>query len=673
MTKQIIRFVTILSLWPSLLPAFSDVNMEDRWHIRDFYNTVFPFGSTASMGWTGNYDSGVAGTVSAEWQEATRVRINFYRAMAGVPADVTFDPVLSAKAQEAALMMSANKTLNHFPPTNWTYYTADGADAAENGNLALGSAGANAIEGYMMDFGSPEFPDSNFEVGHRRWLLYPQTSVMGSGDVPGIENTDIKSANTVYVITDEYFDPRPATREEFVAWPPAGHVPSELVYARWSFALEDADFTNASVDMVRNGQDIPARRETLANFIGDPTLVWVADNMDTTARATWPAPANDEDVTVTVSNVLVGGQNRSYTYTVTIFDAAQAGPDEYPSEPVPLGPVITGHPAYFQTTARPWSEGIDWRLLETEPFNTVLDAENGVQPFEADVSGGYAVIQSTRTASGSGAFHLANPDAKPQILTLPDEMILSSEGATLAFDSSLAYATEVQFAVVEINTGSGDSWQEIWRKDGPVENNNSFEAVAIDLSAYQGKTARFRFRYDLGFGSFFNQTGPNIGWAFDNIRLNGAGRILSIQESGSFEGKTALQASFSSNDTVHLQTRDRAFDGFSLDWGPARSVSPVPASGILSAGVTWAADPVFGYHREVASGWKFVQNLGWSRPMNFPWIHTGSDWLYYVTGSMADGLWLYSPEEGFVFTRVDYDGRYRRSPFGPDDWGDFHP
>ena len=51
------------------------------------------------------------------------LRLNYYRAMAGVPATVTFSDTYNAMDQQAALMMSANGQLSHSPPTTWTCYT----------------------------------------------------------------------------------------------------------------------------------------------------------------------------------------------------------------------------------------------------------------------------------------------------------------------------------------------------------------------------------------------------------------------------------------------------------------------------------------------------------------------------------------------------------------------
>jgi hypothetical protein len=99
-------------------------------------------------------------------------------------------------------MMSAANTLNHYPQPGSPCFTANGANAASNSNLAIGNAGADAITAYIWDFGA-----NNNIVGHRRWLLYPQTQVMATGDVPdqgsfsAANATWVFDANTVRVLS----------------------------------------------------------------------------------------------------------------------------------------------------------------------------------------------------------------------------------------------------------------------------------------------------------------------------------------------------------------------------------------------------------------------------------------------------------------------------------------
>ena len=193
----------------------------------------------AASQWSGSVASCASGSVSAGYQAAVLRRINYFRAMAGLPT-VQLDTTLSTKAGQAALMMVANNTLSHDPPSTWLCYTADGAEAAARSNLFLGRSGPEAIDGYIEDAGA-----ANLTAGHRRWLLHPPTARMGMGDIPG-------QANALWVVGGAGGAVVP--RDGYVAWPPKGYVPRSLVFPRWSFALVGADLAAASVSVTRNGR-----------------------------------------------------------------------------------------------------------------------------------------------------------------------------------------------------------------------------------------------------------------------------------------------------------------------------------------------------------------------------------------------------------------------------------
>jgi hypothetical protein len=177
--------------------------------------------------------------------------------------------------------------------------------------LYLGVYGWNAITGYMRDPGG-----GNYFAGHRRWILYPQTQEMGSGDIPPTGSHS--PANALWVFDSHLREPRPATRDEFVAWPPRGYVPYLVVFARWSFAYPDADFSNANVTMTSNGSNVSLALSPVVNGYGENTLIWIPRGLND--GATWPKPDGDTTYTVNVQSVRIGGQNRNFTYDVTIFD-----------------------------------------------------------------------------------------------------------------------------------------------------------------------------------------------------------------------------------------------------------------------------------------------------------------------------------------------------------------
>ena len=66
------------------------VDLTNREAVRRFYYTVHEASEGVPAGWTGNVARCDPGTVSADFLDATRTRINYFRAMAGVPSDVVF-------------------------------------------------------------------------------------------------------------------------------------------------------------------------------------------------------------------------------------------------------------------------------------------------------------------------------------------------------------------------------------------------------------------------------------------------------------------------------------------------------------------------------------------------------------------------------------------------------
>ncbi|MBE0699140.1 MAG: CAP domain-containing protein, partial [Anaerolineaceae bacterium] len=220
----------------------------------------------------------------------------------------------NTKAQAATLMMSKAGALSHTPGTNWPCYTAAGDEAAGNSNLYLGRSGPDAISGYMRDPGS-----GNSAVGHRRWILLPQTQQMGTGDIPS--SSGYSPANALWVFDSHTWDARPATRNPFVAWPPAGDIPYPVVFARWSFAYPNADFTKAKVSLSKDNSPVSVTRYDTVNGYGDNTLVWIIGGMSD--GDAWPKPSSADTYTVSITGAIIGGKSQNFIYAVTIFDPNQ--------------------------------------------------------------------------------------------------------------------------------------------------------------------------------------------------------------------------------------------------------------------------------------------------------------------------------------------------------------
>lgn len=100
-------------------PAMS-VNPQDRQASLHFFLEHYQNAPDAPVSWTGDHSTCAPGVTGLGFQQAITRRINYFRAMAGVPAEVTLSTDSTRKAQAAALMMSANGQLSHSPPPTWT-------------------------------------------------------------------------------------------------------------------------------------------------------------------------------------------------------------------------------------------------------------------------------------------------------------------------------------------------------------------------------------------------------------------------------------------------------------------------------------------------------------------------------------------------------------------------
>ena len=219
---------------------------------------------SVSTGWSGgSLSSCQPGMSSLTSNAATLSSLNYVRSLAGL-APVRLSSTLNAGAQRAALIMSANGALNHHPDSSWKCYTSAGATAASRSNLALSYpsiASGQIIDLYMDDAGS-----GNRAVGHRRWLLNPFSTAVGTG------STDTANALTVIGPTSSR---RPNPR--YVSWPSAGYFPNAMEPGgRWSLSSgrKSVSFAHARVRVFRGSTAIAVRKFRVENGYAQPTLVW---------------------------------------------------------------------------------------------------------------------------------------------------------------------------------------------------------------------------------------------------------------------------------------------------------------------------------------------------------------------------------------------------------------
>jgi uncharacterized protein YkwD len=205
--------------------------------------------------WTGSETGCNAGDTGAPGRENALKLVNLYRWLVGLPA-VTTDASRDAGAQECALMMDANNSLSHSPPSSWACYSAAGASAAGKSNLAT-TPGVKAVDLYIAD------PGNATTMGHRRWILSNSLGPIGLGSTSGY--------SCMWVIGGSGGGANPWT-----AFPPPGQVPLALFTASyasidstgWTIQSDSINLSSASVTITDSGNDLPVNVVKLASGYG---------------------------------------------------------------------------------------------------------------------------------------------------------------------------------------------------------------------------------------------------------------------------------------------------------------------------------------------------------------------------------------------------------------------
>ena len=277
-------------------------------------------------GFTGNVADCEAGTTSQPFRDSIVQRANWYRQMAGLNT-VTEDPSRSAAAQRKALIILAEGRSSHDPTPDWACYTEVPLNGGEN--LYLGESGLASVDGYIRDEG-----DNNLAVGHRRQILSPFVDEIGTGNVYNADRN--RSANAMHFGYDYNSDATVREPRGFVAWPPAGYVPAETVWGRWSFLLPGADFSETAVEVADNYGHIPVKVIWRAGAV-----VWAVHGDNNSVQL--PEPRHgDKCYTVTLSRVTVDGTAQTpFQYATCVIDPGGESDKSYNSMPPVWSPDST--------------------------------------------------------------------------------------------------------------------------------------------------------------------------------------------------------------------------------------------------------------------------------------------------------------------------------------------
>jgi len=554
------------------------VNTDSREQVRDFYNAIYATSENVPINSTADVADCFPGTNSPLFQAAVLRRINWFRAMAGVPASVVFNPIYNSNAQAVAVMISSSGQLNHNPPTNWPCYSSAGA-AGAGGNQAGGFNGADAITGYIWDFGG-----NNSEVGHRRWILFPSEQIMGTGDVPAT-NSYI-AGNSTYVFDSSINDPRPPTRQPYVSWPPEGFVPYQITYPYWSFALSNADLSAATVTMTSNGAPVSLAIQPYATGYGENTIVWVPMGLDANCECTaFPFSGADTVYGITVSNIVVGGSNVSFSYHVTVFDPAIPGTDYVATAVSGPGQTPVNAAATYSCTPLANTNATAYQWL-TATLATGGFAENAANDQAADTLVNFTALSNPNyplitnsDLDSSVCVHFVHNDMNttPQILQC-NQILFPGSNTVFSFASTIGYAFTNEVARVQVSADGGADWTDLFTDAGCNDPNasgfssceNAFASYSLSLSNYAGQPVLLRFNYDfLPPYEYFFGADNYLGWLVENIALTNTQQILGMTTNTTATTNFTFTPTRTGNFT--LQAAPVLFTQFPLSFGPVKT------------------------------------------------------------------------------------------------------
>ncbi len=562
---------------PQATNQFS-VNRYDKRDVLAFYQVVYKASENfvANIGWTGNITTGQPGTTTSTFKNDVLRRVNYYRAMTGMPSDLVLNDAKSAKCQQAALMFARNDSIRHDPPTDWTFYTTDAAEAANNSSIGLGTYGPSIIDGYVRDDGPQNTP-----VGHRRWLFYSRSQEIGTGDVPPVGN--YQAANCTWMLGNF----KSTSLKQFVAWPNEGYVPHNLAPSRWSLSYPNARFDNATVTMSRGGVPITVNvvSKDYVGF-GENTIVWEPAGIPTSVT-------QDISYEVEVSGITGVDVPTSYRYNVTLFNPEILG--EVPVITGTATPPTSG--ARYSFNAINQADAYELRISSGNSAPWTETAEDSVTPkVIADINSLYSLRQSWLKNNGTKAFQLtfaSDSDVgwDDQIILL-DRLILPTTSSSLTFSELFRWATTTSRLSAEVSDDDGATWFEVWGRDGSGNSSSkgwdaSFNSRNVSLSPYSGRPIQVRFRYHNS-GTVFTGIGKNYGVFLDDISISNATELVNTKETrlaGNATGfdlnETTLGTALSSGSTYYMRMRPSV--GLKLfPFGPLKRVGPPPLSALAS-------------------------------------------------------------------------------------------
>ncbi len=255
-----------------------------------------------------------AGKISSAEKQKVLIRINFIRSLHDLPP-VTYEEDDDIYTSECALLIAANKKLDHNPSDSWSCYSKEGRTGCQKSNIYIRYGmisqlkSESIVDAFMTDEGVPT-------LGHRRWFLDPWLKHISFGRVDDFYQQVVGSA--IKVNNDDNDGPIISENDiPFVAYPFESY-PKELYNdnVMMSFTLindknnkwqnSSVNFSSAAI-VVKDPSNTVLKISGVANDndgYGVPNnLRWFAEGVENNVR-----------YDVVITNVLVNSVSRNYSY-----------------------------------------------------------------------------------------------------------------------------------------------------------------------------------------------------------------------------------------------------------------------------------------------------------------------------------------------------------------------
>lgn len=300
--------------------SFSNAQMSrtlSKEEVIKLYKNLYLSSKIDSINWNGNVKKCQCGILDSVIYKKAEDRINFFRLVEGLPS-VKINAAFNKDAQEAALLTKANDMLTHAPTKDLKCYSDLAYSGCSKSCLSFSEfeyyPETSFITGFMYDYG-----ESNYYVGHRRWLLYSKLSEFGYGATNATEA----------VLTTSGIASDTKVQNEFIAYPWSGFVPVELIFPKWSFSIpadKNVDFSKATISMYKSDGSLIqcVKLKEYKNYL-DHTMVWDAKGLFSADEIMYQKNSLEEKgyldkkIKVVIKNVSVDGVMKNYEYFVEPF------------------------------------------------------------------------------------------------------------------------------------------------------------------------------------------------------------------------------------------------------------------------------------------------------------------------------------------------------------------